>query len=651
MVVLENCWATFLAILNFVTFNSINQLDHDVSQQTPLIAELAVPKKDYPIFNPPNGPENGGFVCSYPTLTDYEFCSQTNDRSCWLKPKNPRSLKPTFGIHSDYENIWPTGVTRKYTIEVHNATLFPDGYPSGKTKVFPLSYPGPWIEACWGDDIEVTVINHLPCNGTSIHWHGIRMWNNNENDGVNAVTQCPIAPGQSSTYKFHTRQYGTSWYHSHYSLQYADGMAGPLTIHGPTSANYDTAIDPILMTDWNQRSAFEDWGYTQIVKNGTVRPKMTSILLNGHGIAPPGTCANPRPASLHNISFQKGKKYLLRLINTSVDAAFVFSIDGHNLTVVESDFVPIHNYTTNSVLIGIGQRYHVIVEAKPIVVAKGDNYWIRTVPARGCGSFNFPYTRDNATTGIVRYTQSTANPQSVANSPMPIDCSDEPYEKLRPILEWHIPEDITSYVTDVNIGPKGGEPYFPSPINRWQMYKSPLWLNFSDPTILNTENSSTNFTAQLKVDTRRYAQDQWVRLVVTGPNNSTVASHPIHLHGHDFALLAQDNVPWNESTKPILHKNPPRRDVALLPNNGYLLIAFKVDNPGVWLMHCHIAWHASSGLAMQIMENVDDIVYHDKNGLKETCAQWSDWFANSPDRKPGTGQCRQWEHFQDDSGI
>lgn len=98
-------------------------------------------------------------------------------------------------------------------------------------------------------------------------------------DGVNAVSQCPIAPGDKFTYRFKTWQYGTSWYHSHYSLQYGDGMLGPLTIHGPATAPFDHPVDPILMTDWNHRSAFMDF---QGELEGNI-PKMDSILLNGNG--------------------------------------------------------------------------------------------------------------------------------------------------------------------------------------------------------------------------------------------------------------------------------------------------------------------------------------------------------------------------------
>lgn len=64
--------------------------------------------------------------------------------------------------------------------------------------------------------------------GTSIHWHGIRQLGSMAADGVNGITQCPIAPGSNFTYSFKAMQYGTSWYHSHYSVQYADGLQGPL---------------------------------------------------------------------------------------------------------------------------------------------------------------------------------------------------------------------------------------------------------------------------------------------------------------------------------------------------------------------------------------------------------------------------------------
>ena len=76
--------------------------------------------------------------------------------------------------------------------------------------------------------ISVTIRNKLEDNGTSIHWHGIRQYNTNSMDGTNGLTECPLAPGQSSTYTFQATQFGSSWYHSHYSSQYGDGVTGPM---------------------------------------------------------------------------------------------------------------------------------------------------------------------------------------------------------------------------------------------------------------------------------------------------------------------------------------------------------------------------------------------------------------------------------------
>jgi hypothetical protein len=82
------------------------------------------------------------------------------------------------------------------------------------------------------------------------------------------------------------------------------------------------------------------------------------------------------------------------------------------------------------------------------------------------------------------------------------------------------------------------------------------------------------------------------------------------LHGHDFFILAQagPEVGWFDPTKfkPKLTGGP-RRDVATLPVGGHLVLAIEADNPGVWLMHCHIAWHVSQGFALQIVERQDEV--------------------------------------------
>lgn len=120
--------------------------------------------------------------------------------------------------------------------------------------------------------------------------------------------------------------------------------------------------------------------------------------------------------------------------------------------------------------------------------------------------------------------------------------------------------------------------------------------------------------------------------------------HPIHLHGHDFWVLAQDVGTYVEGTTALNTVNPPRRDVASLPGNGYLALAFKLDNPGAWLVHCHIAWHASQGLSLEFVESESQISsvsvsQTDSTTLTDMCDAWSSFAATS-------------EYIpQDDSGI
>src|SRR6195952_353516 len=79
----------------------------------------------------------------------------------------------------------------------------------------------------------------------------------------------------------------------------------------------------------------------------------------------------------------------------------------------------------------------------------------------------------------------------------------------------------------------------------------------------------------------------------------------MHLHGHDFIVLGAGEAatfdPTIDSAK-LQAATPVRRDTTMLPANGWLVVAFKVDNPGAWLFHCHIAWHVSQGLSVQFLE-------------------------------------------------
>ena len=257
-------------------------------------------------------------------------------------------------------------------------------------------------------------------------------------DGVNAISQCPIAPNDYFTYKFKITQYGTSWYHSHYSAQYPDGLAGPMTFHGPSSADFDEAMDPFMFSDWSHNSAFED--FSQEIHGG--QPSMQSNVLNGAGyfnctkanLTEPDCGLSP---PIFTKVFQRGRRYLLKLINASTEATFIFSIDKHILQVVGADFVPIKPYYTESILVGIGQRYHVVVEARPsddLIPVEDQNYWIRNEVAHNCGRIDQP----NPLIGIIRYNSGSNKTPTTKKYIYDTTCADEPLASLVPVVPWKV---------------------------------------------------------------------------------------------------------------------------------------------------------------------------------------------------------------------
>jgi hypothetical protein len=116
--------------------------------------------------------------------------------------------------------------------------------------------------------------------------------------------------------------------------------------------------------------------------------------------------------------------------------------------------------------------------------------------------------------------------------------------------------------------------------------------------------------------------------------------HPIHLHGHDFLVLGTGDAGTFNATRdtPSLNfVNPTRRDVAMLPG-GWLVIAFQTDNPGAWLLHCHIAWHVSQGLSVQFLELKDRIPRaFDLAAIQPNCDAWRRYQPVMPYEKIDSG--------------
>ncbi|KAF3798798.1 Laccase [Colletotrichum gloeosporioides] len=649
-------------------------------------------KSGGPIFRPP-GSNIDDFWCDYSTtMPGFEHCGTPEDQSCWLR--NPTTGEE-FNLLTDYEDIkqTPKGVTRVYYLNVTDGPINANGLDFRQGKLFNGTFPGPLIEACWGDTVIIHVRNHLQYNGTSIHWHGLRQWQTMHMDGVNGLTQCPIAPGSEFIYNWTAMQYGSSWYHSHYSVQYADGLQAPITIHGPSSYPYDVAIEPITITDWANNSAFQN-----IAPSRGGRADTMDVLLNGTGDITRFTGGQTMNTDTipprFELSFDDAapnpmtgaKRYLLRLINTSFGNSFIFTIDNHNLTVIEADFVPVHNFNTTSILVAIGQRYNIIVEATPIVnvsnpsanpIPKDGNFWIRTYAPQNSDVLESYYHVDQNTymkTGVLRYDKtSTTDPTTTGWNISDTDSDKSINDQLKPILQWSVqkPANWDNSPEVFNIVPTKGEGQYATAFVAFQRNGttdvSPFQTTYGNPTFLNLDNVGDEWPAGWFVVPENYTDNDWIFLVIDKPK---LGPHPIHLHGHDFAIVQQsDNSSFdmNNFNQNRPDVNFPRRDVVLVTKTGHAVIAFKADNPGVWLMHCHIAGHASGGLSLQIMErqkaangiwppgNSDAL-----NEAHKLCASWNSWSYDCKNLWPGnTGNsqkaeypsCKDSTNVQNDSGV
>jgi hypothetical protein len=150
MVHMNGFWACVNYVLSFLTFSPFG--DPGRALQSPLLNPSDVLHHDRPLrgpkFKPPGGEVDDSFVCSYPTMTDYESCSTPEDRSCWLI--NPKT-RDRFDIKTDYETRAPVGVLREYWLNITDSHVNTDGQDFPLAKLFNSTYPGPWIQACWGD--------------------------------------------------------------------------------------------------------------------------------------------------------------------------------------------------------------------------------------------------------------------------------------------------------------------------------------------------------------------------------------------------------------------------------------------------------------------------------------------------------------------
>lgn len=522
-------------------------------------------------------------------------------------------------------------------------------------------FPGPTLEVMEGAQVRVKVVNALEREVISIHWHGIHMIDNVWMDGVPYLTQCPIYPRQSFTYRFTADPPGTHFYHSHMDLQRLDGLFGVLMVH----RKRDFGLMPYLtavLSDWfqvpsNELQVLDPYDITRgsgtdhfnhndllaVSGDGAEVSVMEfwSGLINGRG----RKGSNGAPLTVFSV--KEGQKYRMHIVSAAGEFAYRVSIDEHSLTVIESDgraVKPVANL--ESVIVFPGERY--VIEIKANKTAS--RYWIRACSLRTGQRDKNPDGVIWEVKAILQYGNETANnqdpvsqrmnctvdtPCDVLNCPWlayradffpNVKCMDVSALRKDTFREHDLTQDNENEVdkeiflnmaffVGASINRRRmvmpGAPLFQDP-STWAI--TPCQDNY-DLLCSHIINLSLNKTVQLVLMSNIFA-----------PLSGNNVHHVMHIHGHSVRVVKIGYPVFDNATGTIIDRNkdincdwkndkkcinpywtnppdlnldsPPLKDTFVVPAMGYTVVRFETNNPGYWLFHCHTALHHFEGMAL-----------------------------------------------------
>ncbi|KAJ2712572.1 ferroxidase fet3 [Coemansia spiralis] len=435
------------------------------------------------------------------------------------------------------------------------------------------------LEASQGDTLVIHVTNKLD-EPTSLHSHGVFQNGTNFYDGASMVTECGIPPNGTFTYRIPLQQAGTYWVHSHYKSQTADGLRAPLIIYNPHEVYaYDEEI-VLPLEDWFREPARE-----MVKQFRSPDPSVRFKPIVPYGIIG-GTCVNQ-----HHINFVPGRTYRIRLLNIGSSFDFHFSMEGHHIRLIEVDGVMVKERKMHGVTVAVGQRASILVTA------------------RNTTNFNYVFHADMYTDLLQMPRYNPLNYTGVIEySPMALTARE-------PCASW-----LT--VPDLDLVPLDGEPMLEadrqitldaySGVFSDQTFRH-SFNNYSYvpprvPTLLSAlslgrdANNSLVYGHQTNAHVLRHMEVVEVQI-----NNHDYYSHPFHLHGHVFQIIEMGSIRDPDRASKMAQDTPVKRDTVVVHGGHYAVIRFRADNPGVWLLHCHIDFHIMLGLQMTFIEAPDKI--------------------------------------------
>jgi FtsP/CotA-like multicopper oxidase with cupredoxin domain len=399
--------------------------------------------------------------------------------------------------------------------------------------------PGPALRVRQGTLFRATVENRLAEN-TTVHWHGIRL--PNAMDGVPGLTQASIRPGERFDYAFTPPDAGTFWYHSHDDslIQMGRGLAGPLIVEEMEPPSVDREL---LWT-------IQDWRLTDDAQIAPGFNNRMEAAMDGRV----GNTVTINGRVPDTVSVRAGERIRLRLINAAIARILALRFEGHRPVIVALDGQPCepHEPADSRVLLGPAMRADVMVD-------------MQGEPGRSYRVVDYFYNRLAYT--LVRLVYDPAPPLR----PHP---SDAPMR----LLPNSVPNpDLTSVlVHEVRLqgGMMGG---------MGMMGSGMMGMGSDAAWAINGQSMTGDGSAGMPP----LFQIARGRSCILNLRNETAWWHPMHLHGHSFRVLDRDGAPephgvWG--------------DTVLVRPREQVRVAFVADNPGDWMLHCHVMEHQIGGL-------------------------------------------------------
>ena len=405
--------------------------------------------------------------------------------------------------------------------------------------------PGPVLRVRQGEPATIQARNQLD-QDTTVHWHGIRL--PNAMDGVPGLTQAPIRPGESFTYAFTPPDAGTFWYHPHANSleQLGRGLAGALIVE----EREPVAVDRDLV--WMLR----DW---RITPEGALAPSFGGAMeaaMSGHI----GNVVTLNESAQAEQPVRAGERIRLRLVNGALARIMSLRFEGHRPQVVAIDGQPCDPFEPagGRLLLGPAMRLDVLLD-------------MQGEPGRSYDVIDDFYDKLSYTLTRLVYGAEAPVRAHPLDAPLALPRNPVPEPDLADADRRQIAVTGGMMGGGMMMG-MGGMNGMATP----GMDGGAAWaINGSSMTGDGQEPMAPLFA---------FKRGRSVVLAIT---NQTAWWHPMHLHGHSFRVLSRNGaaVPHRQWADTVL----------LAPKDG-VECAFVADNPGDWMLHCHVMNHQASGL-------------------------------------------------------